>query len=176
MTTMILARPETTEYAEWYCRYVDRVPDGDIVAMLDEQMHATAELLGGLSEPQGDHRYAEGKWSIKDLVGHVADAERVFAYRALRFSRGDQTELAGFDEKLWAANAGASQRSLREVADELRAVRLATIAFARSVTEEQSVRSGVASGWPVTVRGLLYIIAGHEAHHVAVLRERYLRI
>ncbi|HEX9895170.1 MAG TPA: DinB family protein [Gemmatimonadales bacterium] len=175
MTTTTLTRPSETEYAPVYARYVARIPEGDIVSILDEQMHASAELLDGLSESQGDYRYAPGKWSIKEVVSHVADAERVFAYRALWFSRGDENELPGFDEQGWVPNSGAASRALRDVADELRAVRLATIAFARSVSEEQSLRSGVASGYRVTVRGLLYIIAGHEAHHVAILRERYLK-
>jgi hypothetical protein len=173
MTTMILGRPEATEYAPFFARYVSRVPEGDIVAILDEQMHATAALLGGLSEAQGDYRYAPDKWSIKELVGHVADAERVFSYRALRFSRGDRTDLPGFEQNDWVPQSGAATRSLRDLADELRMVRLATIALARSLSEEQGMRSGVASGSHVTVRGLLHIIAGHEAHHVAVLRDRY---
>lgn len=173
MTAATLVRPETSEYDAWYRGYVARVPDGDIVSILDEQMHATAELLNGLSEAQGDYRYAPDKWSIKELVGHVADAERVFMYRALRFSRGDATPCAGFDEKAWASRAGAGRRTLRDVADELRAVRLVTIAFVRSLDDVQALSSGIANGQPVTVRGLVYVTAGHEAHHVAVLRERY---
>ena len=171
----LLGRAENTEYAPYYQTYVSRVPDGDIVSILDDQMHATAELLGGLNESQGDYRYAEGKWSIKEMISHVCDAERVFCYRALRFSRGDETPLSSFDQSTWVPQSGANHRTLRDIADEFRAVRLATIAFARSLTEEQVMRSGTASGYHVTVRGLLYIIAGHEAHHLAILRDKYLR-
>jgi uncharacterized damage-inducible protein DinB len=173
MTTTMLGRPEATEYGPYFARYVARVPEGDIVAILDEQMHATAALLDGLSEVQGDYRYAPDKWSIKEMVGHVADSERVFCYRALRFSRGDRTELPGFEQNDWVPLSGAATRTLRDLADELRQVRLATIAFARSLSEEQAIRGGVASETQLTVRGLLHIIAGHEAHHVAMLRQRY---
>lgn len=173
MTARTLVRPQPSEYNAWYAGYVARVPDGDIVAILDEQMHATAELLAGLSEAQGDYRYAPDKWSIKELVSHVADGERVFIYRALRFSRGDATPCAGFDEKRWVPRSGAARRTLRDVADEFRAVRLATIAFVRSLDDEQALATGIANDQPVTVRGLVYVVAGHEAHHLAVLRERY---
>jgi hypothetical protein len=174
MTTAVSTRPAPGEYAPYYARYVDRIPEGDLAATLEQQGEEVATLLGSLSEDQGNFRYAEGKWCIKEVISHVTDAERVFSYRALRFSRGDQTELPGFDENSWTPNSGAAGRTLRDMSDEFVAVRRATIAFMRSLTEEQVERSGVASGNPVTVRGLLYIIAGHAAHHVAVLRERYL--
>lgn len=174
MTAVLTGRPAPSEYAPYYARYVDRIPEGDLAAILEQQGAEIASLLGGLSEAQGNFRYAPGKWCVKELVSHVTDAERVFSYRALRFSRGDQTELAGFDENRWTPNSGAAGRTLGEVASEFAAVRHATIALVRSLTEEQVGRSGVASGYPVTVRGQLYIIAGHAAHHMAVLRERYL--
>ena len=174
MTAVLTGRPAPSEYAPYYARYVDRIPEGDLAVILQQQGAEIVTLLGGLSEEQGDFRYAPGKWCIKELVGHVTDAERVFSYRALRFSRGDQTELAGFDENQWTPNSGATGRTLRDLTSEFAAVRQATIALVRSLTEEQAVRSGVASGYSVTVRGQLYIIAGHAAHHVAVLRERYL--
>lgn len=174
MTATTLTRPVAGEYAPFYQGYVARVPDGDLVAFLDEQMHEIAGVLDGLSESQGDHRYAPDKWSIKELVGHVTDAERVFSYRALRFARGDETPLAGFDQEPWVANSEAGGRTLRDMADEFRAVRLATITLARSLTDRQVARKGTASNYPVTVRGVMYIIAGHAAHHLAILRERYL--
>ncbi len=173
MSGIILARPQPGEYAPFYERYIARVPDGDLVAHLDRQLHATAELLGGLSEAQGEHRYEPGKWSVKEVVLHVSDSERVFAYRALRFARGDATPLPGFDQDPWVPAAEVGRRTLRDVADEFRAVRLATVALARSLTEEQGRRTGIANDTAVSVRAVLFMLAGHELHHLAVLRERY---
>ena len=169
-----MIRPEPSEYAPFYAGYVARVPEGDILDLLVQQMHDTGALLAGLSEAQGGHRYAPGKWSIKEVVGHIADTERVFAYRALRFARADATALASFDENAWVAGSGADQRSLRDLAEELLAVRQGTIALVRSLTEEAAARSGTASGRTVTVRALVYMTAGHELHHLAIFRERYL--
>lgn len=172
MTT--LGRPDATEYAPYYGRYISLVPDGDVVTILEQQQRSTAALLAALSEAEGDHRYAPEKWSIKEVVCHVADAERVFAYRALRFSRGDQAPLAGFDEKPWVPESGAAVRTLKSVASELSAVRGATLALIGSLTQAQAMRHGVASNVEVSVRALAFLIAGHEAHHVRILKERYL--
>lgn len=169
-----MIRPDPSEHAPFYAGYIARVPEGDILDLLVQQMHDTSALLAGLSEGQGSHRYAPGKWSIKEVVGHIADTERVFAYRALRFARADATPLASFDENAWVAGSGADRRSLRDVAEELLAVRHATVALVRSLTEEAAARSGTASGKTVTVRALVYMTAGHELHHLAILRERYL--
>lgn len=169
-----MIRPDPSEHAPFYAGYIARVPEGDILDLLVQQMHDTSALLAGLSEGQGSHRYAPGKWSIKEVVGHIADTERVFAYRALRFARADATPLASFDENAWVAGSGADRRSLRDLAEELLAVRHATVALVRSLTEEAAARSGTASGKTVTVRALVYMTAGHELHHLAILRERYL--
>jgi uncharacterized damage-inducible protein DinB len=174
MTAKTLVRPELSEYAPFYQGYVARVPDGDIVAILERQLHDTMALIGGLTEAQGEHRYAPGKWSLKEVVGHVTDAERIFAYRALRFARGDATPLAAFDENLYVPEAGCSGRTLRDLAEEFRAVRQATLALVRSLTDTTASRSGTASGKTISVRALVYISAGHELHHLAILKERYL--
>jgi uncharacterized damage-inducible protein DinB len=174
MTASTLIRPAEHEYAPHYAGYIARVPDGDIVAQMERQMEETAAFLGQLGEARGDHRYAPGKWSIKEVVGHLADGERVFAYRALRFARGDETPLASFDENAWVPQAGCDRRTLADLAAEFRAVRVATLALARSLTDEAAARTGVASGKTVSVRALIYMIAGHELHHLAILRERYL--
>jgi uncharacterized damage-inducible protein DinB len=174
MTASTLTRPADHEYAPHYAGYIARVPDGDIVAQMERQMEETAAFLGQLGEARGDHRYAPGKWSIKEVIGHLADGERVFAYRALRFARGDQTPLASFDENAWVPQAGCDRRTLADLAAEFRAVRVATLALARSLTDEAAARTGVASGKTVSVRALIYMIAGHELHHLAILRERYL--
>lgn len=174
MTASTLVRPADHEYAPHYAGYVARVPDGDIMTLLARQVEETSAFLAGLTEAQGNHRYAPGKWSIKEVVGHMADAERVFAYRALRFARGDATPLAPFDENAWVPEAGCDQRTLKDLTEEFRAVRHATIPLVRSLTDETAVRTGTASGRTVSVRALIYISLGHELHHLAVLRERYL--
>jgi uncharacterized damage-inducible protein DinB len=174
MTAITLVRPDPSEYPPYYQGYVGRVPDGDIVIQLERQLQDITALLGGLTEQQGEHRYAAGKWTVKEVVGHIADAERIFCYRALRFARGDATPLSPFDENLYVPEMGCGGRTLKDLVDEYRAVRRATLAFARSLTEVTAARAGTASGKSITVRALVYISAGHELHHVAILKERYL--
>lgn len=169
-----LPRPDASEFSSFYAGYVARVPDGDIVGTLARQVDDTAALVRGLSESQGDFRYADGKWSIKEVIGHLADTERVMAYRAARAARGDATPLPPFDENLWVANAGFGARTLADLVAELRAVRAATVAFFAPLTGEEAARRGVASGHEITARALAWIIAGHERHHAAILKERYL--
>ena len=171
----VIARPDVSEYAPFYAAYVSQVPEGDVLDFLARQADETAALVGGLSEAQAAYRYAPGKWSIKQVVGHVADAERVFSYRALRIARNDQTPLASFDENAWMGFGGFDARSLADLLSELRAVRQSTLALYRSLGPEAVARRGVASQKEISVRALIYITAGHERHHVKVLRERYLR-
>jgi hypothetical protein len=168
------ARPASHEYAEWYAKYVARVADGDVVRTLERQITDTVALLRSLPEERGDHRYAPGKWSVRELVGHICDAERVFAYRAMRFARADETPLAGFDENAFVANARFNERTLISLAGELDAVRRATCAFFGHLEPDAWGRHGPANNNQVTVRALAWIIAGHELHHVNILRERYL--
>jgi hypothetical protein len=167
-------RPASDEYAEWYAKYVARVADGDVVRTLERQVDDTIALLRSLPEHRAGHRYASGKWSIRELVGHLCDSERVFTYRAMRFARGDETPLAGFDEKTYVANARFDDRTLASLVLELQAVRRGTAAFFEHLEPEAWNRRGLANANPVTVRALAWIIAGHELHHVTVLRERYL--
>jgi hypothetical protein len=166
-------RPRADEYAPYYQKYVDLVPAGDLIALLNRQNDATVALLGRVKEGDAGYRYAPDKWSIREVVGHVADAERVFAYRALRFARGDEGALLSFDEKAFVAGGGFERRTLADLVAEFRAVRQATLALLRSLDEAAWARGGTASGKHVTVRALGHIIAGHEAHHVAILKERY---
>ena len=172
-TTQKSARPAATEHIPYFAKYVSRVPDGPIAETLRAQMAETAALLAAVPADREEHRYAEGKWSVKEVVGHLSDAERVFAYRALRFSRGDETPLPGFDENTYVPAGGFGARTLRSVAEEYRAVREATIRLLEGLDDRAMSRGGTASGNPVTVRALFWIIAGHELHHVAILRERY---
>jgi hypothetical protein len=167
-------RPQTGEYATYYGRYIDLATEDDIVAALDAQGHETAALLGGLSEAQASHRYEPGKWSVKQLVGHVIDAERIFAYRALSFARGETNPLPGFDQDPYVANAGSDDRSIADLAEEFSTVRKANVMLFRALSEEAWSRSGIASDNPISVRALAYILLGHERHHLRILRERYL--
>lgn len=167
-------RPGPGEYAPFYAGYVARVPDGDVLATLEAQLREAVSLLEGVPAGREGHRYAPGKWSVREVVGHVADAERIFAYRALRFARGDRTPLPGFEENGYVRAAGSDARPLAELTGELRTVRLATLSLFRGLPAEAWSRSGEASGAPVTVRALAWIAAGHAAHHLHVLRERYL--
>jgi uncharacterized damage-inducible protein DinB len=173
--TLAIPRPDASEYAPHYETYVSKVPAGDVVTILEDQRQETQELLAGIPEGRALHRYAPGKWSIKEVVGHVTDAERVFCYRALRFARGDQTPLSGFDEKAYAPAGKFDLHALPDLAAELDAVRRATIALFSGLDAEALARRGTANAKQVSVRALAYIIAGHERHHVGILRERYLK-
>ncbi len=167
-------RPGPDEYAPYYAPYVARVPDGDVLALLDAQPGEVRALLGGLSDERAGFRYAPDKWSVREVVGHVADAERIFAYRALRIARGDGTPLPGFEQNPYVAASGADARPLAELVAEFAAVRAASAALFHSLTPDAFTRMGTASGYAVSVRALLHIVIGHAEHHLAVLRERYL--
>lgn len=167
-------RPDPAEFAPYYAGYVARVPDGDIIETLRTQLEATVALGRSLAEEKGSHRYAPGKWSIREVLGHMADTERIMGYRALRVARGDATPLAGFDENLYVENARFDERTLASLADELALVRQMTIALLAPLNEQELARAGTANGAPVTARALAWIIAGHERHHLAILRDRYL--
>ena len=168
------ARPVPTEYAPYYERYVSLVAAGDVVETLERQGAETRALLGGLTEEQGGARYAPGKWSAKELIGHLIDTERIFTYRLLRIARGDRTPIEGYDQDPYVANSNAGARTVRSLADEFGHVRAATLALVRGLDDEAWSRSGVANENEVSARALAHIIAGHEAHHVNILRERYL--
>lgn len=167
-------RPETTEYAPYYAGYVGQVSTGDVVENLSTQHEATLGLLRGIGEEQSLARYAPGKWSIREVVGHLIDAERIFTYRALRFARADETALAPFDENAYIANASFDDRSLASLCDEFEAVRRASVLLFASLNGTEWMRRGIASNNPMSVRALAWVTAGHELHHVGILRTRYL--
>ena len=171
--TAATTAPGTDEYAPYYAGYVARVPPGDVVARLRHQITETAALLRPLEAARARHRYAPGKWSTIEVLGHLSDTERVLAYRALRIARGDQTPLAGFDENAYVPAAECERRPLADVLAEFEAVRRATLALLGSLPETAWTRWGVANGQRITVRALAHIIAGHELHHLEVLRTRY---
>lgn len=174
MTTATPGRPDNTEFAPYYAVYVDAVPDGDIVTVLRGDGDEMQAILAGMPESKGAHRYAADKWTIRDVIGHVIDAERVFAYRALRFARGDAAPLASFDQDVYVRTAGAGQRTLADLAAELRAVRDSTVALFASLPPDAWARRGIASEKTFSVRALAYIAAGHAHHHFRILRDRYL--
>jgi uncharacterized damage-inducible protein DinB len=174
MTAPAIARPPADEYAPYYGTYISKVPDGDVFALLSNQLADTLTLIRSLPESRGGHRYAPGKWSIKEVMGHVIDAERIFSYRALRIGRGDATPLPGFEQNDYVPAGAFDRRTLRDLADELSAVRQATIALFRHLDAEALARRGTASGNPFTPRALAYVIVGHERHHVDILKTKYL--
>ena len=172
-TAPVYARPGTDEYAPFYQTYVAKVPNDNLVALL-EAGAGELDRLFDLPEARGNHAYAPGKWSLKEVLGHLIDAERVFSYRALVFGRGDAGPLPPFDENAWIPESGFGARTLADLRAEFRAVRAATVSLFAHFPPEAPTRTGVASGKTVSVRALGYIIAGHALHHAAVVRERYL--
>jgi hypothetical protein len=170
---MNVGRPESDEVPAHYVGYVSKVPEHDPVAVLATQIDATAALLGGLSDADALKRYAPGKWSVKEIVGHLADTERIMAYRALRIARGDETPLPGFDENAYVPPAKFDARALADLVGDLRTVRAATVALFRTFDADAWRRRGTASGKPISVRALGYMIPGHERHHVEILKTRY---
>ena len=174
MTGGRIARPAADEHAPYYARYIAQVPEGDVLELLRRQVDETVALVGKLGEREGDFRYAEGKWSIKEVIGHVADAERIFVYRALCFARGEQAGLPGFEENEYVARAKFAGRKLADLLAELRLVRAATVAFFAGLDAEELLRRGIANRHPYSVRAVAFIVAGHERHHAKILAERYL--
>jgi len=170
----MIARPQPNEAASYYSTYIDRVTSDDIVAVLTTQLDETKAFLSAISEEQSLHRYAPDKWSMRELLGHVNDTERVFMFRAVWFARGFEDPLPSFDQEIGFKAAESDKVSWASHIEEFRAIRLSTLAFFRNLPGEAWLRSGVASGNSVTVRALAYIVAGHVSHHVNVLRERYL--
>lgn len=167
-------RPGADEFAPFYSGYVAQVPDGDVVDGLIGGAEIASALLGDLPDDLASKAYAPGKWTLKEVVLHCADTERIFAYRALRIARGDITPLPGFDENAYAALSGAAQRSLEDLVDELLSVREASVTLFSGLPADAWTRRGTASEQSVTVRGLAWITAGHLLHHLDVVQDRYL--
>jgi DinB family protein len=175
MTKVESGRPGTNEYAEYYAKYTGRIPGTDIVPVLEQQLESTLAVLRKIDEHKAEFRYEPGKWSIKQLLGHVIDTERVFAYRAMVFSRNDTTALPGFDQDKWAEQTDYSGVTMADLTAEFEAVRRATIALFRNVEPAAWTRRGTANGKEVSVRGLAFISAGHVDHHIEILKSRYLK-
>jgi len=170
----MLTRPDRSEYADFYANYIARVPDGDVIAFLSAQPAAYRKLLGSLSSQAASVRPQPGnKWNVKEIIGHLCDAERIQSYRALRFARGDQNELHGFEQDDYVREAHSDARKLSELLDEFEGIRNSTVALLKSFPPDVGQRSGVANGAPVTVRAMAYIIAGHTQHHYDLLKKRF---
>ena len=169
-----MARPTATETAPVYYRYIDLVPDEDVVAALENQLTEIYSFLNSISEDKSLDSYAPDKWTIRQVVNHVNDGERVFLYRALWFARRFPDPLPSFDQDIGVAGADANNVAWKDLVEEFRDIRVATISFFKNLTEDAWLRTGIASDNPFTVRSLAYIIAGHAAHHQGVIRERYL--
>jgi uncharacterized damage-inducible protein DinB len=167
-------RPQLAEHEPYWSRYIDLVTEDDLFTALDANQNSTDRTLSSISEEKAAYRYAPGKWSIKEMLNHLIDAERVFAYRALAIARGDQQSLPGFDENPYAEASDADRRPFAEIYAEWKAVRAATLALFRSFSDEAWARIGTANSKRISVRALAYVTAGHERHHMKVLRERYL--
>lgn len=166
----MLTRPEPTEYADFYKPYIARVPDGPLLDVLARQPGSYRQLLSGMSDAQAGAPTAHGKWSVKQVLGHLCDGERVLSYRAMRFARGDEKELPGYEQDDFVREAGSNARSVQELLNEFEAVRKATLALFGSFPDGIEKRSGVANGYPVTVRALAYILAGHAQQHFELLK------
>lgn len=174
MPHVTLERPPASEYAPYQAGYVASVPDGDIFEILSRQRIAFPEFLRSFGEARGGHRYAARKWSIKEMIGHVNDTERVFAYRALRFARGDETPLPSFEQDDYVRSGNFDARTLASLADEFSHLRAGTLDLFYHLDADALARQGTASGFVVSVRAMAFVMAGHVAHHERILRERYL--
>lgn len=166
-------RPGQDECADHYHAYVARVADGDILDTLAVQHREFADRLRRIPEERGDHRYADGKWSVKELIGHLVDSERVMGFRALAFARSDRTPLPGFEQDDYVANGEFGTRTIAGLADEFEALRESHLALFRSFSDETWLRRGTACGCEFTTRAVAWIMAGHVSHHATVLEERY---
>ena len=172
----MLSRPNADEYFEYYGKYIALVPDADVRDHLRTQLFETVALLEGVTDRKAEQAYGAGKWTLKEAVLHMSDTERVFGYRMLRIARGDTTPLPGFEQDDWVPRSFANDRALSSLVLEFAAVRAATLALVDSLPAEAWARKGTASGHAISARALAYICAGHERHHLNIIRERYLAV
>ena len=170
----MLKRPARGEFVDFYHTYISKVPEGDIIEILRTQCDETVALLAGIDELKADFRYAPGKWTIKEVAGHMLDTERLFSFRAMTFARNDPGPLPGMEQENYIQNGHFEQRPLADIVEEFRLQRQANILLFRSFDDEVTMRKGTASGFEFTVRALIYMAAGHERHHTLILKDRYL--
>lgn len=173
LSTLTVPRPSADESIPYYHSYIGKVPGENLGQQLTAQLDELERLFENVTDRAALARYADGKWSVKEVVGHLSDAERIFSYRLMRIARGDGTPLPGFDENAYVPAGEFDRRPLRDILDELRAIRLSTAALMEGVPPESWARRGMANGKPISARALAYIIIGHMNHHMGTLRELY---
>ncbi|WP_418262972.1 DinB family protein [Flavobacterium faecale] len=171
---MKVSELNTSEYSKYFSTYINALENEDLIEDLEISLHQFIKFVQNIPMDKFDFRYAEGKWTIKDIIQHLIDSERVFSYRAMRISRNDKTALPGFDENDYVANTNANTRGIQDLLTELSAVRFSTLYFFKSLSDEQLIREGIASGSAVSVRALGFLIMGHQKHHQKIFKERYL--
>ena len=174
MSNHTVTAPAPDEYAPYYRTYLDTLPDEELMPLLERQMHQVLDLLRVLTDEQAEYRYAEGKWSVKEVIGHMIDTERIFTYRALSFARGETADLPGYDQDAYALNARFTDRSRGSLSGEYEHQRRSGLFLFPSWDEEVQLRRGIADGMELSVRAIPWIIAGHERYHLGVIQERYL--
>lgn len=167
-------RPKPQEYAEYYNQYISKVPEGNILEILENQIELTKKLFSNINEEKSLFRYEENKWSIRELLGHVIDTERIFAYRILRFSRNDKTNLPSFEQNNYVPNSNHNNITLCKLLEEFYAVRKSNLLLFKSFSEEMWNRTGIANNNPATVNAFVYILAGHFIHHINIIEQKYL--
>ena len=166
-------RPSEKDYAPYYKGYISQIKGDDILNILEEQLNTATKIFSSIPEEKGSHAYAEGKWSVKEVMGHMIDTERIFAYRALCIARGEKESLPGMEQDDYVKEAGFNKRSLKDLANEFTFVRKSNLALFNSFSEKELNKRGIASNNEVTVRAILFIIAGHGMHHIKILKEKY---
>jgi hypothetical protein len=174
-TSLIIERPKLGEYNPYYDRYISLILGNDVIGTLEKQLPKTVALLSGRSDDEGNFRYEPGKWSLKEVVGHLNDTERIMSYRALRIARGDKTPLPGFEQNDFVRDGPFAELSLNSLVEEFKTIRASTLYLLRTFRPQDWTRRGKASDHEITVRALAYIIAGHEVHHRNIVEERYLK-
>ncbi|RUT47893.1 DinB family protein [Paenibacillus anaericanus] len=172
----MLTRPQDGEFLSYYQVYIDKVPEGDLLDLLQQQAKQVILELADISDEQGKFRYDEGKWSLKEVLGHITDTERIMSYRLLRIARGDTTPLPSFEETLFVSNAHFDGHTVAELLQDFSAVRESTLTLIRQLEDADWLRLGTASEGPISTRAIAYIIYGHTLHHLKIIRERYLNV
>jgi len=170
----MINKPQPIEYAPYAAGYVNAVPEGPVLEILEQLNDSSYTFFSGLTAEQADYAYAEGKWTLKQVLGHMIDTERVFAFRAFCFSRGEQQHFPGFDQEQYIQNSTFDRRTIQDLAHEFKTVRESTLFLYRSLTEAQSLLKGTASNYSTSVRALVYMTAGHELYHLDLIKEKYI--
>jgi len=171
----MIERPQPGEFAPYAAGYIAKVPNGNVLAILEQLKESTYSFFSAVSDEKANYAYAEGKWTLKQVLGHMIDTERVFSFRAMCFSRGDKNPLPGFEQEDYVNASTFHSRTIQDLANEFKSLREANLYLYRSFSDEQSLSIGVASNHPVSVRALVYMTAGHELYHLDLIKERYLK-